>query len=106
HLLVARASLVASIQADALVQPVWDLATDQVNAMVAALARDPDFLAAEVLDGAGKSIASHGSFDAPTGFFEERRDLLQGAQKKRIGQLVLRLSTGSLDRASAAELQF
>jgi uncharacterized membrane protein affecting hemolysin expression len=63
-LLEARASLAAQIQADALDRPMWDLANEQVKQLLGALARDSDFLSAELIGADGKRVAAHGNLDA------------------------------------------
>jgi hypothetical protein len=40
HQLDMRAALVVAIQADALVQPLWDFAKEQIDAVLAALVRE------------------------------------------------------------------
>ncbi len=47
--LAERAALLASIQADALSVPMWNLDEDQVRGVLDALATDPDFIAASVV---------------------------------------------------------
>src|SRR4051794_3028664 len=100
-LLEARASLAAQMQADALDRPMWDLANEQVMQLLVALARDPDFLAAERVGLDGKRVAAHGNLDAKTGYIEAKADVNHGeaGRQKAIGRLLLRLSTGSLEAA-------
>ncbi|MBL8833076.1 MAG: HAMP domain-containing protein [Rhodospirillales bacterium] len=104
-LLSTRASLVAAIQADALDQPMWDLDTDLVRKMLEALARDPDFLGAEVADGDGRQVATHGDLAAASGFIESKADIRHGdgSQSKTIGLLTLRLSVAGLEKASSEQ---
>jgi methyl-accepting chemotaxis protein len=100
-LLEARASLAAQIQADALDRPMWDLANEQVKQLLGALARDSDFLSAELIGADGKRVAAHGNLDASGGYIEAKADVKhgEGAKQKTIGRLLLRLSTGSLEAA-------
>lgn len=102
ELLTSRASLAAQIQADALDHPMWDLANEQVKSLLGGLARDPDFLAAEVIGLDGKSVASLGDMEARSGFIETKTDVKhgEGSKQKTIGQLVLRLSTAGLESVS------
>ncbi|MBV8651113.1 MAG: HAMP domain-containing protein [Alphaproteobacteria bacterium] len=105
--LETRASLVAAIQADALEQPMWNLATDQVQAMLVALARDPDFLAAEVTHTDNKRVAAHGKLDTTSGFYEVKTDIVhdENGQRQPVGHLLLRLSTARLDAAARDDIQ-
>src|SRR3954471_12139640 len=100
-LLEARASLAAQIQADACDRPMWDLANEQVKQLLGALARDSDFLSAELIGADGKRVAAHGNLDASGGYIEAKADVKhgEGAKQKTIGRLLLRLSTGSLEAA-------
>lgn len=105
--LETRGSLVGSIQADALAQPVWDLANDQVQSILAALERDPDFLSAEVTGVNKKQIATQGKLAVTSGFVEKQFDIMHGAAgtRKQIGQLVLRLSTQGVELAGMQEFR-
>ena len=106
-LLQERAALGATIQADALAQPMWNLENDQVGVMLVALARDPAFLSAEVVAVGGKRLASHGNLDATAGFIERKAEVVhvENNQRKPLGSLILRLSTSSLDAANREQLQ-
>lgn len=105
--LTTRAMLVGGIQAGALVQPMWDLATDQVRAMLEALRKDPDFLGAAVTSADGKPVASEGDVELSDGYIESKFDItrVEGSGKKLLGYLRLRLATANLERASREQFQ-
>ncbi len=100
--LATRAEQVASIQAEALVQPLWDLDNAQVANVLSALSRDPDFLAARVADPAGKTLATQGQVPAGAAVLSAQVDIKRA--DKAIGRLVLTLSKAGLDRAFTTEL--
>ncbi|NKD55734.1 MULTISPECIES: methyl-accepting chemotaxis protein [unclassified Haematospirillum] len=52
-----RASLVANLQAAAMVQPIWDFNLEVLQQLTNALAADPDFEAAWVTDDTGKVLS-------------------------------------------------
>jgi methyl-accepting chemotaxis protein len=56
-----RAEQIASLQADALADPLWQFKTSQVDTLVKALARDPAFIHAAVRDPDGKTTAETGN---------------------------------------------
>lgn len=102
-----RAGLAVNIQADALSQPLWDLATDQVEVLLAALARDTDFLSAEVIGPNNKRLAAHGQLDAASGFVERRAEIahVENGKRQPLGSLILRFSTAHLEEAYWHQLQ-
>lgn len=106
--LETRGAVAAAIQADALAQPMWDMAMDHAGVMLAALARDPDFRAALITDTNGKTVTEHGDTAATQGFVENRVPIvyLDGGQKKPLGTLTLRLSTARLDDEWWSDMQF
>ncbi len=106
--LETRAAVAVAIQADALVQPLWDIATGQIEAMLAALARDPAFLSAEVVDVKGKRVAASGKLDATSGFIERKAEIthVEGGKRQLLGTLVLRLSTADLEAADTSQRLF
>jgi signal transduction histidine kinase/HAMP domain-containing protein len=99
HQLRFRADLIASIQADALVAPLWNLSQDQIRPILAALDGDPDFLAAEVTDADGKLIATLGATASDSTFIEVRRGIVrvENDRPEVVGRLALRLSTANAD---------
>lgn len=105
--LETRAMLVGAIQADALASPLWNLASDQVQVMVAALARDPDFLSAHVVGVDGKRVAAYSKSEASTSFIERKFEVAHtdNGKRERIGELTLRLSTAGIEQASKDQFQ-
>ena len=103
-----RAAVAVAIQADALVQLLWDLANGQIEAMLAALARDPDFMSAEVVDPKGKRIAANGKVEAAGGYIERKAEIthVEGGKRQLLGSLVLRLSTANLEAADYSQFLF
>lgn len=55
-----RAQFIAEIQAAGLAQPIWNFEFSQAGAMLRALARDPDFRYAAIIDPQQNEIASYG----------------------------------------------
>jgi diguanylate cyclase (GGDEF)-like protein/PAS domain S-box-containing protein len=97
HALSERASLLVSMQAQALSVPVWNLDRDQVGAALDALTADPDFVAASVVAPDGKvldqrHVASGG------GLITVQRDILYRShgELRTLGTLYLQLSTARL----------
>jgi len=89
-----RGALLANLQAQALVDPVWNFAEEQIKSILAALKSDPDFHGARVLDGKGKVVAQVGHQDGVS-FHQEIARL-----GKPIGQFELILGTGGVEKAS------
>ena len=106
--LATRASLVVAVQADALAQPMWDIANEQVERMLGALTRDPDFLSAEVISPKGKRVATAGQPDSQQSAIEQQANIYQNGDSHQqvLGKLILRLSTASLERTQAAQLRY
>ncbi|MCA1972277.1 MAG: methyl-accepting chemotaxis protein [Caenispirillum sp.] len=109
--LETRARMAASLQAQALAQPMWDLNAAQVQVLVESLAQDPDFLGAWVEE-QDKTTAAYFVDDAT-------RDTLLAAgeevtvarqpirhKDQEIGTLVLVLGKGSLEAFFATSLLF
>ena len=101
HNLVERAQLLARIQANALAVPIWDYDEQQIDAALLALAKDPDFVSARVLDPGG-AVAWHHEVRLSTA------DDLRIAQAithpaaggdERLGTLEVAVSTARLDAA-------
>jgi methyl-accepting chemotaxis protein len=96
-LIQTRARLLAELQASALADPIWSMDDDQVKSLLKGLERDPDFVAAKVLDTNGKVSAEYGKAPAApddiaaTGVIER--------QGKSVGTLELRLSHKGLSAA-------
>src|SRR5262249_13240579 len=103
-----RAADAVAIQADALVQPLWDLANGQIEAMLAALARDPDFMSAEVVDPKGKRIASNGKIDNAGGLIERSAvsPSAEPGKRKWLGGRVRRFSPANLEAADYSQRLF
>lgn len=100
--LAARAEQVAVIQAEALVQPLWDLDNGQIANVLQALSRDPDFLAARVVDPAGKLVVAQGQVPATAAVIAVQVEIRRA--EKTIGRLILTLNKAGLDRAFNADL--
>ncbi len=100
--LAARAEQVAVIQAEALVQPLWDLDNGQIANVLQALSRDPDFLAARVVDPAGKLVVAQGQVPATAAVIAVQVEIRRA--EKTIGRLILTLNKAGLDRAFNTDL--
>jgi methyl-accepting chemotaxis protein len=102
HDLETRISLVGSIQADALSQPMWDLDKNQVRSILVSLERDPDFLSAEVVDQNQKPFDFQGKTAGAAGFVQQQFVIshLDSGRKIAIGRLVLRASKEGLSVAA------
>jgi methyl-accepting chemotaxis protein len=93
--LTTRAELSASIQADALAQALWDLDSEAEKNLLAALGRDPDYLASIVVDSSGKILAQHGNIEAKDDFISTHSPIsrTEGGKSTVLGTLELRLTT-------------
>jgi methyl-accepting chemotaxis protein len=98
-LVETRGQLLASIQAHALGAPAWNLDQDQIDAILASMAADPDFLAARFVDPKGKEVARHGHAD-----HDVSGQMVLNApityQDKPLGTLTLELSRAALQAQS------
>lgn len=92
--LAARAKLVAELQSSALVRPLWEFDTDQVDQLLGALAKDPSFQFAEVKDPKGKEVAKKGDLIAldKVVVIEQPIEQVEGGKTESLGTLVLHLS--------------
>jgi methyl-accepting chemotaxis protein len=104
--LVDRARLLASLQSQALAVPIWNFNTEQVKAIVGALAEDPAFVSATVRDTSGTVIHELQGQDAAQGFIEHQQEIAldQGSAVENLGVLSLRLSTGDLQNSLRQQL--
>jgi len=57
--LVSHAALIATIQAQGLARPLWDINLPAVNGLIQALSNDSDFASAVVMDADGSVLVSH-----------------------------------------------
>jgi methyl-accepting chemotaxis protein len=105
--LETRALLLCAMQAEAIAPALWDLDTDKVVASVAALARDPDFQFAELVNSDAKRVAAHGQAGVAGNVLEQHADIIHADRGKPsvIGKLTLRLSTTSLQQAFWDKIQ-
>jgi diguanylate cyclase (GGDEF)-like protein/PAS domain S-box-containing protein len=108
--LAERAALLASIQADALSVPMWNLDADQVRAALDALAADPDFIAASVVmpDGSlmDSRIAQGGAPPARAGAtinVSHEIHYVSHGELRILGTLHLSLATARLQASLAHE---
>jgi methyl-accepting chemotaxis protein len=101
----AKAALIAGIAGRGSADAIWNLDPDIARASLAALAVDPDYVGSSLTDDHGKVLAHDGA-DTPesASVIAERVPVVrgEGAARKTIGALELRLSTA---RAEAAILR-
>ncbi len=110
-----RASLLASIQADALSVPMWNLDEDQVRGALDALAGDPDFVSASVVKPDGTVLEKRvahaseaGGAAAPAvASISAAHDIryVRNGETRTLGTLHLALATARLQAALAQEWQ-
>jgi HAMP domain-containing protein len=96
-LVETRGQLLANIQAQALGAPAWNLDQEQIDAILTAMAADPDFVAVRFVDTKGKLVAQHGRSSQTS----TDRMLLTAPinyQAKPLGVLTLELSGTSLQQ--------
>ncbi|HSK40615.1 MAG TPA: HAMP domain-containing protein, partial [Arenibaculum sp.] len=103
HLVRTRGELLAGIQAQALVMPLWNLDDPQVNGLLRNLADDPDFGGATLFNVAGEQTHSHGELNLPA---SERITISAPITRGEdsLGHLELHLSRGGLDAAARSDL--
>jgi methyl-accepting chemotaxis protein len=96
------ATIVAQLQASALAPSVWDLDSPRIKEILHGLAAYPAFVSAEVLDGAGKKLASEGNENAPSSLRTPTADIVRSEAGKTqvIGHLLMRISTQSVVSAT------
>ncbi|MHA4875001.1 hypothetical protein, partial [Enterococcus faecium] len=74
----------------------------QIANVLQALSRDPDFLAARVVDPAGKLVMAQGQVPASAAVIAVQVDIRRA--EKTIGKLILTLNKAGLERAFNADL--
>lgn len=94
--LTERAQMIATALAGGAGEALWNMDSNAANALLAALAADPDYVASAIRDKDGKGFASHGNqagraaseivASAPVNRSE-------GSKSARIGMIEVRLST-------------
>jgi len=89
-----RATQVASIQADSLALPLWELNRDAADAMLEGLKADASFLGATVLDDRGNVFAEIPAQESGTALVVERPIRREGAD---VGQLRMVFSRDQVD---------
>lgn len=101
-LINTRARLLVELQASALADPIWNLDAEQIKVLLKDLERDPDFVAAELLDQNGKktteyakSVVSDDDIVA-VGTIEK--------EGKPVGALALHLSRSGLSAATRSNV--
>ena len=101
HNLVERAELLARIQANALAVPIWDYDEQQINAALLALAKDPDFVTARVLDPSGAVAWLYAVRPSTPDDLRIAQAILHptGDGEERLGTLEVAVSTARLDAA-------
>ena len=109
--LAERASLLVSIQGDALSVPMWNLDQDQVGAALDALAADPDFVSASVVKPDGSALERHHAAlaspvsSAPTIAVSHDIRYLSHGEVRTLGTLHLSLTTARLQAMLAQQWQ-
>ncbi len=103
-----RGQLLSAIQANALAGPVWDFDSDQVDAILSALTKDPDFLSATMIDASGSLIARQGEEHAGSKLLQVEHGVvyIQGGERQVLGRLQLDLSKERLDNALLRSVGF
>lgn len=92
---------VTEMQAGALARPVWDFNTGQIDAILASLAGDGNFVAAVVTDPTGKRTAGRGD-EAKTGdVLTYAADIIfvEDAKKEKLGKLEVTYGTDAIRKA-------
>ncbi|HYE00407.1 MAG TPA: methyl-accepting chemotaxis protein [Alphaproteobacteria bacterium] len=107
QLVQTRGELLAKIQAEALAQPVWNLDEDQMARLLVALAADPDFAGARLLDKAGKPQKDapayrHGDLSG-TDVIAVKAPIVH--EKNTEGFLELHLSRAGIEAAGSKDVQ-
>ncbi|WP_169545274.1 methyl-accepting chemotaxis protein [Sneathiella aquimaris] len=89
-----RADIITTLQAAAIVGPMWDLNNEAAQSLLEDLAQDEDFQFVEVLDPKGERLFSYGELPENADVTSSRRDIIQSddGQEEKIGSLVLHLS--------------
>jgi len=100
-LVEARGLLIASLQAEAVAAPLWNMEDDSVGKILASFARDPDYLGSRIVDPAGKQSHAHGAAPSPDAILFTQ-DVTRGG--KTLALLELRLSRASLEAARSAAM--
>ena len=106
-----RAALLASMQADAMSVPLWNLDDDLVRSGLRALARDPDFASAEIMKPGGDIVrespaarpARWSRLQTPAVEVARPITYIDHGQTRLLGQLRLALRTDRLDAALSRE---
>lgn len=97
----------ASIQSAVLSESLWNVADDQIDLILAALAVNPDFLGAVVYDESDNPVSSVGTIEAlETKRFFAERDITYTLESEPevIGRLAIALTDASLQAESGSRL--
>jgi serine phosphatase RsbU (regulator of sigma subunit) len=93
----ARADLMATLTAQAIARPLWNLDKSVYEAQVKALAADPGFVRAEIHDESGQLLFTHGR-SGPAAVIEATKPIPDPARSEaRIGDFSLVLSKAELE---------
>jgi methyl-accepting chemotaxis protein len=95
--ILTRGRLLVELQASALAEPIWNMDEDQVKSLVKGLERDLDFIAAKVIDKAGKVTAEHAKSQTVEGDIVATAPIER--QGKSVGSLELHLSHNAVSAA-------
>ncbi len=82
-----RLDLLTNIQADALVNSIWDFNTDAIQATLKTLQQDPDFVYAAIYDTDNKVSYSIGAISNPTAVITTTAPIIYSIKNKRLGRL-------------------
>lgn len=104
--LEARADLIATLTAQAIARPLWNLDRAIYQAQVAALASDPGFIQARVFDETGKVVLTEGDDPAENvGTVQARKPVADpSGTGGRIGEFELVLSKAELERGAHIQI--
>ncbi|MFD2261668.1 methyl-accepting chemotaxis protein [Lacibacterium aquatile] len=94
---------VTEMQAGAMARPLWDFNTGQIEAILASLAGDRNFVAATVFDAKGKRTAGKGDEAKSEGILVQEADIIyvEETKKESLGKLKVIYSTDGIRKAQS-----
>jgi len=92
---------VTGMQAGALARPLWDFNTGQIDAILASLAGDGNFVSATILDAKGKRTAGRGDEAKADNVLTQETDIIyaEDAKTEVLGKLTVTYSTDGIRKA-------
>jgi methyl-accepting chemotaxis protein len=98
--LIETLQRVTEMEADALARPLWDLSDNQIKSILAAIAKDRNFVHARIIGANGKLVAENVKAGAKAALIEKRDVIYQdGGNRETLGVLDVGFSLDQVEEA-------